>query len=331
MRFSDYRPSRKTVFWTLLGLSAFTLILPPKATDSLKHSTQLLVPLQDVVYFLTFQGARSIHHVNDPDHADNNKLLAMQNELVSQAGLIQQLQSENAELSAIRSKTIPRALQANVVGRDVVEWRNTALLERGSKLGVSPQDWVASRIFINQGNLNDVAEGYAVIAREVLLGRIEQVSPYMSRVCLFTDINSAPLKVRVGGIENGRFIPVEYPCSVHGHGRGEMIIKNVDYRHIERPATNADATADESKPLESDLPIVPDRARGIRIGDLVYSAPGQLGLPVPMAIGKVKEIIEDPSRRLVADVIVVPSLGMDEIRTVSVIPLIPTDVAMDRD
>lgn len=307
--------------------SAITILLPPKATDGFKHGMQLLVPLQDVVYFVTFQGSRTIHRVNDKSEQHERQLDALRRQIASQAGQIQELQAENAELSALRAKTIPRALQASVVGRDVVEWRDSILLERGSKLDVKQQDWVASRLFINQGAASDVAEGYAVISREVLLGRIEQVSPYMSRVCLFTDVSSAPIKVRIGGFEDGKFVAVEYPCSVSGRGHGEMIIRNIDYRHIEKnaPPPPDDLTGESS----GDIPLTPDRARGIRVGDLVYSAPGQLGLPVPLSIGRVKAIVEDPARRLVADVIVEPAVQVDQLRTVSVIPLIPTDVAMD--
>ena len=326
MLLSHYRPSRKTVFWGLMGLSTLTLLLPPKVTDGAKHGLQLLVPLQDVVYFLTFQGAKKVEHIGAPELELEQRITGLQNEVVSQAGLIQQLQIENAALSAVRNKSIPRALQAHVVGRDIVEWRDSLLIERGSKLGVNPQDWIASRMFINQGAINDVAEGCAVISREVLLGRIEQVSPYMSRVCLFSDVNSAPIKVRVGGFQDGRFQAVDYPCSVHGRGRGEMIIRNVDYRHIEKDAIGDNGTESDGS---SDTPLTPDRSRGIRVGDYVYSAPGQLGLPAPMVIGRVTQIVEDPSRRLVYDVVVSSSIRLDEVRTVSVIPLIPTDVAMD--
>ncbi|HWL95310.1 MAG TPA: rod shape-determining protein MreC [Phycisphaerae bacterium] len=326
MQLAHYRPSRKTVFWCLMGLSAFTLILPPRVTDGVKHGTQLLVPVQDAVFSLTFQGARRLERAANQEKMREREVEALTNQIASQAGQIQQLQSENEDLSAMRAKSIPRALHAHVVSRDIVEWRDSVLIERGSNLGVNPQDWVASRLFLNQGAASDVSEGFAVISRDVLLGRVEQVSPYMSRVCLFSDVNSQPLKVRVGGFVDGQFETVDYPCIVHGRGNGEMVIRNVDYRRIENPPGG---TAESQPANAADEPLMPERSRGIRVGDLVYSAPGQLGLPVPMAIGRVTRIVEDPSRRLVYDVIAEPSLRVDEVRTVSVIPLIPTDVAMD--
>lgn len=323
MRLNHYKPSKKAIFWMLLGLSAVSLILPPRATDGARHGTQLLVPLQDVVYFLTYQGARSIRRVSEPERELREYILALENQVASQAGQIQQLEAENDELTSLRTKRFPDALHANVVGRDIVEWRDSLLVERGANSSVSPQDWVASRFFVNRGTENRVDAGCAVISREILLGRVEQVSPFMSRVCLFTDVGSAPLRVQVGGFEADRFVAVDYPCSVSGRGHSEMVIRNVDYRFVDRDAGPPEMSDDV------EAPIRPDRSRGIRVGDLVYSAPGQLGLPVPMIVGRVKEIVEDPSRRLVADVVVEPPIKVDDIRTVSIIPLIRMDVAMD--
>ena len=221
MRISNYRPSRRTVFWTLMGLSALAVILPPKVTDGTKHGTQLLVPLQDVVYFLTFRGARSMQSIGDPDVAHREEVEALRRELAAQSGLVEQLKQQNQELAAIRDRAIPLALPAHVVARDIVQWRDSLLIERGSMSGSNPQDWIASRLFLNRGGAQDVGPGAAVITREVLLGRVEEVSPYMSRVCLFSDPSSDAIKVRVGGFVNNRFEPVDYPCSLRGRGHSE--------------------------------------------------------------------------------------------------------------
>lgn len=328
MRIVNYRPSRRAVFWTLMSLSALTVLMPPRLTDGAKHGTQLLVPLQDVVYFLTFRGSRSIDRIGDPEGENRAQVEALRRELAAQSGLIQQLKSENEELAAVRDRSIPLALRAHVVARDIVQWRDSLLIERGSKLGVNPQDWIASRLFLDRGGAHDVNPGAAVITREVLLGRVEEVSPYMSRVCLFSDPSSDAIKVRVGGFVDNRFDPVDYPCSLRGRGRSEMIIKNVDYRHVEKDVPS-EPKAEDGAGGDAEQPLMPARQRGIRVGDYVYSAPGQLGLPSPMVIGRVREIVEDPSQRLVYDVIVEPAVALDEVRAVSIIPLIPTNVAME--
>ena len=313
MRLRHYRPSKRTVFVGLMALSAIAVFLPPWVTDASKHGTQLLVPLQDAAYFATHWAARSVADIGDAGGANGTPDQALMNEIVSQAGMIEQLREDNERLGGLRKKAIPFALQVQVVARDIAAWRDSLLVERGSELGVHREDWAASRIFLNQGALNQVQEGHAVIAREILLGRVEEVSPYMSRVQLFSDLDSPPIEVRVGSMGDGKFAFVDYPCSLHGRGRGEMVIKSVDYRYIDG---QAESSEDDGK-------------RRIKVGDYVCSAPGQLGLPQPMVIGRVTEISRDPRRRLVFDVVVAPAIDIDQVRHVNVIPLIPTEVAIE--
>lgn len=338
MRLSGYRPSKKAVFAWLMLLSAVAILLPPDITNAAKHGTQLLVALQDVAYFITHWAARSGARIDNPDHDREMNEEALVRRIAAQQGLIRQLQDENHRLGALRDKRIHRALQARIVARDVAAARSSILIERGTELDVHPHDWVASRLFLDQGRVNEVRIGQAVIAREVLIGRIEQASPYMSRVRLFTDIDAPPIEVRVGRLTNDRFIFVDYPCSLRGLGRERMVIRDVDYRFVqngdtEEPAPAA-ATEDTHRgnPADdgTDPPPSPAGEAGrMRVGDLVCSAPGRLGLPEPLAIGRIIAIEEDPKRRLVYDVIVEPAIPLDEIRTVYVIPLIPTGVAMD--
>ena len=313
MHLRGYRPSKKAIFVALMTLSAVALFLPPGIAGASKHGTQLLVPLQDAVYYATNWAGRSL--AKNDERRDEIQSIdeGLTRQLASQAVRIEQLQAENERLGRIRNKGIRRALQAQVVAHDVAAWRDSYLVDRGSELGVHRQDWVASRLLLNQGYLNKVEEGRAVIAREVLLGRVEQVSPYMSRVQLFTDIDSPPIEVRVGAIRDGRFEPVDYPCSLRGIGRGKMLIQHVDYRHVH----------DESESAED------DGKRRISVGDIVCSAIGQLGLPQPMVIGRVTAIRKDPRERLVYDVVVEPEVSPNDVRHVHVIPLIPMEIAME--
>lgn len=298
----------------LMVLSAVTVLLPPGLTDASKHGTQLLVPLQDLAYFATHWAAQSVSSIGEPRDRDAQTEDALMHEIASQAGLIEQLRSDNQRLGGLRKKGIPFALQAQVVARDIAAWRDSLLVQRGSELGVHRKDWAASRLFLNQGSFNRVRQGQAVIAREVLLGRVEQVSPYMSRVQLFSDVDSPPIEVRVGQMRDGRFEFVDYPCSLRGMGRGKMMIQAVDYRYVREAK---EATEQDGK-------------RKIGLGDDVCSAPGQLGLPQPMVIGRVTGIERDPKRRLVFDVVVEPAVAIDRIRNVNVIPLIPTEVAIEK-
>ncbi len=315
MRSGSIRPSKKTVFFGLMGLSLVSLRLPPDVADQAKHGTQLLVWLQDAVYRSCHWAGRSVDQIAGEQLPPSASEWALAHQLVAQAGLIEELRGEIQNLTSMKAQGIPLALHAHIVARDVALWRDSLLLERGSELGVHRKDWVASRLFINLGDLAGVREGQAVLAREVLLGRVEGVSPYMARVQLFSDVDSAPVEVRVGGLCEGAFEPVDYPCSLRGLGRGQMVIEHVDYRQVQA----------ESAAQEGEAP----GGRRIQLGDYVYSAPAQFGLPHPMVIGRVSSIEADPKRRLVYDVRVEPAVEIDRLRDVHVIPLIPPRLAME--
>jgi cell shape-determining protein MreC len=84
-----------------------------------------------------------------------------------------------------------------------------------------------------------------------------------------------------------------------------MVIDDVPYQYVEADVEGSGAT------------------KTIRPGDLVFTAPGQLGLPVPLVVGKVTAIETDLKKRLVFTVVVEPAAAIDEIRDVFVIPLVP--------
>lgn len=312
MRLFHYRPSKKAVFAWLMTLSAIAIFLPPEVTNASKHSTQLLVPMQDLVYFATHWTSRSVSRNVQTQEKKQQAEDALIRQLISHAATIEQLREENLRLGALRNKAIRRAMLAQVVAQDATGWRSSLLVERGSELGIHRKDWVSSQLFIDQGRVNDADEGQAVIAREVLLGRVAQASPFMSRVQLLTDVDSPPIEVRVGGLDDGRPEFVDYPCSLHGRGSGKMVIRDVEHSYI--------VSEDRAKE---------DGKRRIRVGDYVCSAPGQLGLPEPMVIGRVVAIEADPKERLVYDVVVESTISLDAVRHVHVIPLIPTEVAME--
>lgn len=288
-------------------ISALAVFLPPSLTNSPKHaSTQLLAPLQDLARLLTSFGSRpstSLAPRAEPDPA-------IMHELASKTMLNEQLRADLERMQGIRDLSIPAALQAHVVAWDIVSTRDSAVIERGNELKVSESDWVTSHVFLDRGDAA-VRSGQAVISREVLLGRVDFVSPYMSRVKLFSDIDAKPIKVRFEAIREGESRVVDVPCTMRGLGRGQMIVRDVHYEYIEAASDALDGKT------------------RIRVGDYVTSEPNQLGLPVPLVVGHVVEIRHDPKQRLVYDVIIEPTVNRDDIRYIHVIPLIPNAVAMD--
>lgn len=298
-------------------LAALSLWLPRGWSDNLKHVMQLITPGQAVVSRGVAQGAARLNEraTRDPDAALRQEVESLRNALVSQRALVEQIGAENRRLKALRDGQVPLPvplLPAKVTGRDILAWRDVALVDRGSVKSVSLRDWVATRLFVDQGRTAGVEPGAAVSTREVdlgreyLLGRVEEVSPYVSRVQLFSDVDSNPIEVRVGGIAAGNDT-TPYACSLRGLGNGRMVIKDVPERYVQTEGSTA--------PLEGE--------RRMRVGDYVFSAPGQLGLPVPMLIGRVSEIQVNPKQRLVLDVMVEPLIDRDAIREVMIVPLVP--------
>ncbi len=311
MAWSRYRLSARGAFFLLLTASAVGLWLPPQWGDALKHPVQVIVPGDDLVYGMSYHAARSTATLNDRDREARVEREAMLHELASQVAIAEELREQVRQLQGLRASDVPQGvplLPAKVVAWDIVAWRDSLLVERGSHRGVSWQDWVATRLFVTEGGDSGVAAGQAVLARECLLGQVEQVSPYMSRVRLLSDADSPRIQVQIGS-RTGRGVEfVDYPCSLRGLGRGRMVIEDVPYQYVQ---------VDEGE----------ERAAGgfrrIQQGDMVFSAGGQLGLPVPLIIGRIADISKDLKKRLVYTVNVESVVSPTEIREVFIVPLTP--------
>lgn len=316
MQWPEYRLTKRGVYILLMLASLASLFLLPRSwSDALKHAGQLLVPAQDATYKAAHLAGESLSELDASTPPAVVELQGVQHELASQAAAMEQLREENARLRGMREALLPPSvplLPAKVVARDIVAWRDTVLVERGSSRGVRYRDWVASRFFVDHGFTQGVSEKQAVIAREGLLGRVEQVSPYMARVQLFSDVDSPRLEVRVGAATSGgKFEFVDYPCSLCGQGRGRMAIEDVPYQYVQ----------ESSEPTSG--PAAPHRR--ISVGDLVLSEPGQMGLPEPLVVGRIVELQENPRKRLVYTLIVEPVVELGRVREVFVIPLVPPE------
>lgn len=310
-RFGE-KVNKTGVFALLMVLSVLSLLLPAAWTDWLKGVTQLLVPGQSLLYRM---GVRTVQAARDLDRATNSTALdaaeadirTLHNQLVFQDGLLQQLRTENSGLRGLRERYVPRDVRlipARVVARDVVSHRDSVLLARGAARGASYQDWVTSRVFVDRGADEGAERGFSVLAREYLIGRIEQVQPYMARVVLLSDVTSRTL-VRIGRLESGRFVAVDYPCALSGQGGGRMSILDVPEQYVEQAAAGA------ARP--------PAGTPRIGIGDLVASGPEEHGLAAPMILGRVSALTRDPRKRLVVTVEVEPAIRPEALGDVFIV------------
>jgi cell shape-determining protein MreC len=319
MAWTRLRLSPRAIFVLLLLLSAAGLWMPREWSDAMKHPVQVIVPGDDLLFAIGHGAMESTSRLDDTAREARLEREAMMHELASQIAVAEQLRQENARLRGLREKYVAPALPilpAKVVAWDIVSWRDSLLLARGSSRGAGLQDWVASRLFVNEGGESGVAEGQAVLARECLLGRIEQASPYMARVQLLSDVDSPRIQVQIGAVAGQKVEFVNYPCSLRGMGRGRMVIEDVPYQYVQSDETDEGARGG---------------GRKIRAGDLVYSAADQLGLPVPLIIGKVAGLEKNPKKRLVYTVSVEPAAAIADIREVFIIPIIPTTPVSGRE
>lgn len=301
--------SRETAFWLLMPLSALLLLLPPGWTDWMRGVTQLLVPAQAVVQALGVRATDAVSHVDQavrPTGADAAPdLAALRNQLAFHTALVAQLTAENDTLRGLRAERIRRPLRlipARVVSRDIVAARDSVLLKQGSARGVRWADWVVSRLFIDRGADAELEEGYTILAREYVVGRVEAVHPYMARVRLFSDLDCrAP--VRVMRHEGSGLTLMEYPLTLVGLGGGRMVLREVPIARV----------------VVDDAPAAVGGEARIAVGDVVVSSPGEFGLETPMVVGTVARIVVDPRKRLVADVEVTPAVSPDDLREVYVV------------
>ncbi|MCK6483912.1 MAG: rod shape-determining protein MreC [Phycisphaerae bacterium] len=301
------RSRKQVAFWGLMGLGALALFLPPEWTNRLKNLTQLLVPMQSPLSQWSRGLADQLHGLRPESSAGDanmeRQVAALQHQVVAMAGHLEQLRDENSRLRGFRERYRPSGVllvPARVVARDIDSWRDGLLLSRGLTRDVQRNDLVTSRLFVGAGSTERVAVGHLVLARETLLGMIEHVGPFTSRLRLFSDVGNR-VEVRVGRAAGGKFVMVDYPCTLVGRGNGQMMIENVPVHFIEEHAGGRGT------------------GPGMKIGDLVATPGAPPDLPTPMVIGRVAEFQVDARKRLFANVRVVSMVRPDEIGEVLIV------------
>lgn len=305
MRWLRHMPRKRIALWVLMAGSAVSLALPARFSDGLKSLTQLLVPAQDGLHSAARRAAGSLHGWSTA--SDSSPALSdvarqtMENQLLALTGQLEEIRRENSALRGLRERYLPpgiRLVTGHVAARDAGPWRDTLLLSRGSNQSVQRGDAVTSRLFVGTGENEGISIGHLVVAREVLIGQVDQVNPFSCRVQLFSDIG-ARTPVRIGRVADGRVQWVDYSCVLLGQGRGEMLIRDVPLKHI----------AEESS----------GSAGAMRVGDRVVCPARPPDLPTPMAIGRIAAFEHDPRKRLVATVRVEPLVSPAEVNDVFII------------
>ncbi len=316
-------PSRNGVFALLMACSVILMILPARWTNPLKTIRQIAVPFQDGLYTLTAgsdrspstQGNRSTVPIEQYEKL-KRELEAMRNETISVQSMLHEIQAEKGTVEMYLKKFFDRSavregrlVPARVIAHDPASWRDAALLSAGRRKGVQLQAWVASRRFLDTGTSDGVDQGMVVLAREYLIGRIEEATPFSSRVVLLSDVD-ARAEAWIGRIEGTKFGVLPSPEDFRGgarwaepgheavffltgRGKGEMVVRGVHEDYV--------------------------KGQAIVAGDLVVSPGTGRDLPVAMVMGLIEAVEDDPAQRQLRQLVVRCPIDTSALRWVYVL------------
>jgi cell shape-determining protein MreC len=287
------RPSKPTVFKLLMLGAAVLMLLPTDLLAPLRNATQLLALPQLVARESGLQVTQRFRSIAaSPVSPEQHELAlrekaALENQNVSLHQQVTELQGLVEELAHTRRHGFPPQgvlIPARIIGLDAAAGRDSLIISKGRSRNVKMGDWVASRLFLEIGTGDGVREQLLVLAQECLIGWVEQVSPWASRVVLLTDVlANRAMPIRIASRENGLplladNLPVNF--ALRGAGHGKMVVSDIPREFVD--------------------------AGQIRIDDLVVSDPANPDLPVSLVVGRITELSHNRKKPLYYDAVVVP-------------------------
>lgn len=269
--------------------AAVAWLLPESVTGRLMGLTQVLVPLHDGAGRVV-EGATGWLE-EDKGQDLRSVLEGMEHRIAFLTSRNASLVEQNERLTQLRDMGIGgRLIPASIRSQDVLAWRRSRLIDRGSLRGVQRENAVLSREFsLPLSSRQQVSDGVSVLSAESLVGVAEQVGPYASRVRLLTD-PATRLRVRVTQeTEEGQVVlPVTF--LLEGAGAAGMVIREVDHRFV--------------------------RERWISVGSIVVTEDDPPNVPGGLTVGRVSTATADRDNMLIYTLAVVPVVdydGMDEV------------------
>ena len=293
---------KSAVLVLLLGVSVCALFVPTRYTAWLMNLVQVLMPFQAAANRAADAAERAI--VGPPaatvsqeeyEHALRERR-RMEMLAHSLAQRIQALEARNRELTGIRDlglDTRGQLIPARVISQDLLNWRESRLVDKGTLRGVRPGSAVVSNYFtVNAGLEEGVTDGLRVMSSEALIGTVVQAATHSSRVQLLTDPDTRMI-VTVSRRREDRLLPLNREFWLTGVGKGGMEIRDVGHGYIEQG--------------------------DVQVGDVVMTVGEEPTLPVPVAIGIIREIRRDPDNGLLHILDVEPSVRPEDLSRVYVV------------
>lgn len=182
---------------------------------------------------------------------------------------------------------IPQAIQARVIGNELVSlWKSARLLDGGSKGGLFEDQWVLAGKApkIDHGQTSDVVDGLPVFAGRCLAGRIAKAGRWTSSLQLTSDPEFRAKAVVL--LQNPGVLSREFLLEGAGDGRCRLV------------------SVPSSEQIEE--------------GSLVYSVPGDRGIDAPMLFGRVTAAVLPPGS-LHWEITVTPAVDLTSLESVQVV------------
>ncbi len=268
--------------------------LPRVFTSRANSLLQVLVPFQDGVTRLA-DGLGSGDGAMDPV---GEAILdeGLRSAVVSLAAQNQSLRQELATLTSVRDRGLGprgRLVSTRVVAGDATSWRDSRQILGGSKKGLSAESGVVTDTFaIHLKEDDSIGAGLAVLSAERLVGVVEHVGTFVSRVKLLSD-RETELTVTTARLEGERLLPVGANFLLVGRGHGRVQIREVHHQYVE------DGT--------------------IALGDYVLTLADEPVLPPSITIGTISAITPDRHNALLYTLEVDPGVDYAKLRRLYVV------------
>ncbi|NLX23968.1 MAG: rod shape-determining protein MreC [Phycisphaerae bacterium] len=312
-------PSKQTVFLLLMGASLVMWWLPAELFGPARGMTQLVALPQWAAHQATTRvteplkalARQQMTAAEQRDLAEHKIALENENAVLRQR--IEELKNTIEELALLRQDGAPLQgviIPAPVIGLDAAPRRDSLVLGKGQIQGVRQEDWVASRLFVQAGREDGVEDDAAVLARECLIGRVEQIGALTSRVVLLSDpYANRAMRVHIAHFDPETRRPLHVTFDgrmaafvLRGSGSGLMTVSDIHRDFVQ--------------------------AGVVTVGDLVTSDPHDAKLPRAMVIGEIIELRHNRDKPLLYDAVVRPRYDPKALSQVMVVDL--SRAALDR-
>jgi cell shape-determining protein MreC len=291
-----------------MGASVVALLLPFDLFRPAREMTQLIALAQWGMNESTHRVAEKAEalagglvHPDEHERVVQQKK-ALENEVLSLRQEMTRLEQTNASLVAVRQ--IPglperiRLIPARVIAPDADQWREALQVARGTHGRIKEGDWVATHLQVDAGQRDRIREQDYVLARESLLGWVEQTHWRTSRVVLLSDpFANKVMRVKIvtpdGRTRRSERDETMRIFSLKGVGQGKMQVLDIPKNDVDNGL--------------------------IGVGDLVMTDPDDYRFSVSMVIGTIVELVHNRHKPLYYDAIVRHRCSPESLRDVLIL------------